>query len=303
MDLQIKERLELTLEKYGISQNAAGKEMGYSGSVLSAYRNGAYQGDIGKIEDAIIKWCARIEQAHARKRVPLTETDDLKRICNAIAIAHTEKDIALIVADAGSGKSTAARHYCEQNPRTTIMIQVVSGMNRKMLVQEIAKQLSLDTARVPFQTLIQNTADALQERNIVVILDEADYLKADALEFTRRLVYDLGESGLVLIGLPRLKGMIQNLKNDHRQLESRIGVYLPLSGLSKKDATSLANAVWPACSKDIIEAIYDVSKTDVRQFCKIIERCQNLMLLNKVETPDLELVEMAAAKVIRRSFR
>jgi len=303
MNLQIKERLELTLEKFTVSQNAAAKEMGYSGSVLSAYRSGTYAGDISKIENAVIKWCARIEQAHARKRVPLVETDDLKKIVNAIAIAHTEKDIALIVADAGSGKSTAAKYYCDQNPRTTILIQVVSGMNKKIMVQEIAKQLSLDTSKIQFQTLVQNTADALRERNTVVILDEADYLKSDALEFVRRVVYDLGESGLVLIGLPRLKGMIQNLKNDHRQLESRIGVYLPLNGLGKKDATTLAKTVWADVSKEVIDAIYDVSKTDIRQFCKIIERCQNLMLLNKVKEPDLDLVEMASSKVIRRNFR
>jgi type II secretory pathway predicted ATPase ExeA len=77
---------------------------------------------------------------------------------------------------------------------------------------------------------------------MAVIPDEAGCLKADALEFSRRLVNDLGKSGLALIGLPRLTGAIQNLRNDRRQLESRIGVYLPLAGLTRKDAGTVCMA-------------------------------------------------------------
>ena len=303
MNTKVKELLEKTCDKYGISFNQAAREMGYSGPVLSAYRNGSYNGDIESLENAVVVWAARTEQAHARKKVPVVETSDLKKIVNAIGIAHTEKDIALIVADAGAGKSTAVRWYQEKNARTTLVINVVSGMNRKMLVTDIAKQMGLDTVRVPLNTLIANTAEALCERDMVVILDEADYLKPDALEFTRRLVYDLGRSGLVLVGLPRLKGYIQNLRNDHRQLESRIGVFLPLGGLTKADAKIILAAVWPDAGSEILDAIYSVSKTDTRQFCKIIERAENTMRINKVDKPDLDIIELASRLVIRRNWR
>lgn len=303
MNVEIKERLEQALVKYGVSQNQAAKEMGYSGAVLSGYRNGTYAGDVGAVEDTILRWIARTEQSRARKKVPLVETDDLRHINNAIGLAHAEKDIALIIADAGGGKSTAARWYRDKNPRTTIIIDVLSGMSKKMLVSELAKQLSLDTVRVSLNTLIQSVADTLAERDMVVILDEADYLRADALEFTRRLVNDLGQSGLVLMGLPRLKAMIQNLKNDHRQLESRIGVFLSLGGLQKKDATLIVKTVWPSVEKEIVDAIYEISREDIRQFCKIVERMQNTMAINKVSEPDLQIVEVAASLIIRRHRR
>jgi DNA transposition AAA+ family ATPase len=300
MNLDIKERLEAAIEKYGLSYAQVAREINYSPAVLSAYRSGTYRGDVEKLEGAIIQWLARQARARERKRVPIVETDDLRRITNAIQIAHTEKDIALIIADAGAGKSTAASWYLKNNEKATVLINVVSGMNRRMLVQEIARQLSLDTVRVPVNTLIKNISDTLLERDMVVILDEADYLKADALEFTRRLVYDLGQSGLVLIGLTRLKHLIQNLRNDHRQLESRIGVYLSLTGLTKPDAASIAETVWPKVDRKIVDAIYNVSKTDVRQFTKIIERMQGAMAVNRVTEPDLEIVEVAAALVMRR---
>jgi DNA transposition AAA+ family ATPase len=173
-------------------------------------------------------------------------------------------------------------------------------MNRRLLVHEIARQLSLDIMRVSFNTLVKNVADMLFEHDMVVILDEADYLRSDALEFVRRLVYDLGQSGLVLIGLPRLKYMIQNLRNDHRQLESRVGVCLHLSGLSRVDATTIAESVWPNIDKKVIDAIFNVSKTDVRQFTKILERMQQTMAINNVAEPDVDIVETAAALVMRR---
>jgi DNA transposition AAA+ family ATPase len=303
MNMQIKERLEEMLKKYGISQNRAAKDIGYSSPVLSDYRNSRYEGNINALEEAIVKWIARTEQAHARKRVEIVETSQLKKITNAIAMAHAEGDIALIVDDAGSGKTTAARYYSAQNQRTTILVDVVKGMNARTLTIKIAEQLGFDTIRINQQTLIQTISAALADRNMVVILDEADYLKADALEFSRRLVNDLGQSGLVLIGLPRLTGTIQNLKNDHRQLESRIGVYLPLTGLTKPDAKKIAQSVWSSVEDEVVDAMYRISKTDVRQFVKIIERAQNTMAVNKLNVIDLDVVETAAMLVMRRNWR
>ena len=128
MNQRIKEQLNATLDKYGISQNRAAKDVGYSSPVLSDYRNNKYSGDVEGLEEAIVKWIGRTERAHARKKVPVVETDQLRRIVNAIAMAHAEGDIALIVDDAGGGKTTAARHYAGQNPRTTIYVDVVKGM-------------------------------------------------------------------------------------------------------------------------------------------------------------------------------
>ena len=300
MNNEIKTRLLRVLEKYGVSKASAARDMGYSSSVISAYCTGSYAGDVDKLESNIERWVSRQERAHAKKKVPIVETASLKAVMSAIETAHTEKDIALIIADAGSGKTTAAKRYAERNDKTALYIPVVSGMNRRILVTEIARQLSIETACVAFNTLVTTVAEALSEKDSLVILDEADYLNADALEFTRRLVNDLGEAGLVLIGLPRLKGMILNLKNDHSQLASRIGVFLSLDGLSKTDAKTIARSVWEDCTEDVITAMYEISGADVRQFCKIIERMQNTMLANNLEKPDTDVVGMAGTMVLRR---
>ena len=300
MNAEVKKELEDVLATYNISKARAGREMGYSNSMVSAYTTGGYKGDIKKLEEAIRQWCIRQRKAHSRKKVPIVETTGVRTILNAISMAHTEHDIALVVADAGASKTTSAKLYADRNESTTVYIPVVAGMNRKMLVTEVARQLGLETMRVPLNVLIQQTAQALADRDSLVILDEADYLKADALEFCRRLVYDLGESGLVLMGLPRLRAMIQNLRNDHRQLESRVGISVHLEGLTKADATLIAREVWPDCDMQIITTLYESSKNDVRQFVKLIERAQNTMLLNNLEKPTVDVVEMASSLVLRR---
>jgi DNA transposition AAA+ family ATPase len=300
MNSEILKQYEETLVRHDISQNRSSGGVGYSAAAISQWRRGEYTGDEGALEDSVVQWLARVEQSRARKRVPVIETDQINRVTQAIAMAHANADIALVVDDAGSGKTTAARWYAERNSRSTILIDVVKGMNQRALLNEIARHVGVETYRVNQTLLIQNAADALADRDMVVILDEADYLKADALEFSRRLVYDLGRSGLVLIGLPRLAYAIQNLKNDHRQLESRIGIYLPLSGLTKKDAAKIASSVWGGVDKEIVAAIYKIAKSDVRQFVKIIERCQDVMAANNLEAVTADVVATAASLVIRR---
>ena len=53
VNIDVKEKLELTISKYGISQNRAAKDIGYSSSALSDYRHGKYTGDNEALEAAI----------------------------------------------------------------------------------------------------------------------------------------------------------------------------------------------------------------------------------------------------------
>ena len=77
-------------------------------------------------------------------------------------------------------------------------------------------------------------------------------------------------------------------------------MYLPLDGLSKPDARTIARSVWAECSDDVVSAMYEISGTDVRTFCKIIERMQNTLIANNMTVPDTDVVGMAGSMVLRR---
>lgn len=299
MQKNLQEKLKSTMDELCLSQNRVAKEMGYSSAVISQYLAGTYSGDVTAVETAITKWIARRLENAQKKQVPVIETKSLQQITRALRLAHDEKDIALIVGDAGSGKTTAATTYAADNARTCILIKCY-GMSRRVLTLELAKKLGLETHRVNFDRLVANVTEHLRDTEQFVILDEADFLRDDALEFCRRLINDLGESGLALIGLPTLAYRIQNLKNDHRQLESRIGVFLHVNGLDKKDAAKIARTVFVDCPDEVVNATYKVSGRDTRQFVKIINRAQNIMIVNREETINLDIIDLASSMVMRK---
>lgn len=298
-EVRLSEKLKTAMDEFGVSQSKLAREMGYSSTVISQYLAGSYAGDVSSVETAITKWIARRRENAQKKHVPVIETNVLKQINRALRLAHDEKDIALIVGDAGSGKTTAATAYVLDNPRTSILIKCY-GMSRRVLTIELAKRLGLETQRVNFDRLVASVTETLRDSEQLIILDEADFLRDDALEFCRRLINDLGESGLALIGLPTLAYRIQNLKNDHRQLESRIGVFLHVNGLDKKDAAKIARTVFADCPDEIITATYKVSGRDTRQFVKIINRAQNIMIVNKEDSINLDIIDLASAMVMRK---
>ncbi|WP_252714634.1 hypothetical protein [Treponema phagedenis] len=77
---------------------------------------------------------------------------------------------------------------------------------------------------------------------------------------------------------------------------------MKLQGLMKVDAERIAESVWPEVSQEITEAIYEISKRDIRQFVKIINRAQNIMVTNKLEMPNVEIIEMAGKMILRRNY-
>jgi hypothetical protein len=49
---------------------------------------------------------------------------------------------------------------------------------------------------------------------------------------------------VVLAGLPRLKYKLENLRNDHQQLTSRVGVLLEVKRMGRADAVKIIKGVW-----------------------------------------------------------
>ena len=280
-----------------ISQAKAAQALGYSSGVISAYKSKAYNGDVKTLEKKISAWLKREERRLDRLDVPVAETTTLEKIRKAITIAQDEGDIAVIVGESGTGKTTALRQYAEES-HSAILINVDPSFSQVTLMNEIAKSLGVES-KGGQSAVIERIIETLNGRDAVLIVDEADYLSDSALELLRRVINDKSHTGVVLVGLPRLEFKIRNLKNDHQQLQSRIGVLLKIGSLKKSDADKIIIGVWKDVPKQVIESFIETAKGSTRTLVKLMGRVHQIMGLNNYTAPDVEIIAEASELLMR----
>ena len=274
-----------------ISQAKAAQALGYSSAVVSAYKNRTYNGNVKAFEEAVQAWLKREERRIERLHIPTAETDTLNSIRKALSIAQDEADIAVIVGDAGTGKTTALRNYAAES-HSALLIEVDSSFTKSVLVKTIAQSLGLDT-KGGMSVIISRIVDALKGRDTVILIDEAEYLSDGCLELIRRVINDKAQTGVVLCGLPDLRYKLENRRLDHHQLTSRVGVFLEVKKMSKADAAKIIGAVWPRLSKETLELFVKASKGSVRTLTKLMGRVHQTMAINRLDEPDEEVIQAA----------
>jgi DNA transposition AAA+ family ATPase len=280
-----------------ISQNKAAAALGYSSAVISAYKNRNYSGNVKALEEKIGAWIKREDRRLTRVEIPTADTSTMEQVRRAITIAQDETDIAVIIGEAGTGKTTALRQY-EKESHSTLLIEVDPSFSKVTLITEIARTLGVED-KGGMNAVVERVIEALKDRDAVLIIDEADYLSDSSLELVRRVINDKARTGVVLVGLPRLEYKIRNLRNDHEQLASRIGVLVKLGKLKKADAEKIITGVWTDLPKGIIEAFVKTANGSTRTLVKLMGRVHQLMGINRIEKPDAEIITAAGELLMR----
>lgn len=253
MDMLLVQRLDLYLQKYGVSNNKVASGIGYTPSVLSQWRKGEYRGDNGAVEEKLKAWLD-LQEAHDKSGpIPYVPLQRTKRIKAVIRVAHEEKFIGLVLGRSGSGKSRALEEYASENPSTTILVKADPTMGLSTLVSTISREIGLD-ARGRLSEISDRLIQELKKRDLVVLLDEADYLTDSVWEWARIAINDKGGTALVMAGLPRIEGRIKSFKADHRQIENRVGIIYKADDLSPGEVREVLQAVWPEGGVDEVAA-------------------------------------------------
>ena len=280
-----------------VSQSRAAQALGYSSGVVSAYKSRTYAGNVKAFEAAAAAWLKREARRIAKIDVPVAETTALDSVRKAAAMAQDEADIAVIVGDSGTGKTTALRAYAAES-HSAILIEVDSSFTKNVLMEEVARAVGVET-KGSLTAIIGRIVEALRGRDTVLMIDEADYLSDGSLELLRRVINDKAQTGVVLTGLPRLKYKLENLRNDHQQLTSRVGVLLEVKRLSKADAVKVIGGVWQSLTKETTDAFFKLANGSVRTLVKLMGRVHQVMGINRIETPDAEVVTAACEMLMR----
>ncbi|MDR1637984.1 MAG: AAA family ATPase [Treponema sp.] len=132
-------------------------------AVISAYKSRAYNGDVKGLEERMDAWLARDARRLSRIEVPTAETAAMEQIRAAIAIAHEEASIAVIVGDAGSGKTTALRRYAIES-HSALLVDVDPSFSQIVLMSEIAGCLGVE-GKGGANAVIDRVIGALKDRD------------------------------------------------------------------------------------------------------------------------------------------
>lgn len=261
-DGTLQKRLEGYILASHISQAKLAPKIGVSQTALSCWRRNQYEGDISALEHKIGEFL-RIEeeaQAQAAKAAPYLPvlgyipTSISEDVYDAISYCQIERGMVILHGDAGIGKTKGAEKFIRDNPTAAVYIQATpaSGTLGNML-KLLARALRVPESRNKLELLL-SIREKLEGTNKVIIIDEAQHLKLNALEEIRTLsdpnsLTGQKGTGICLIGNTQVyTRMLGKQEAQFAQLFSRIRMNCRYS--TKKVTMQDVRALFPRLAEE-----------------------------------------------------
>ncbi len=205
---------------------------------------------------------------------------------------ETEKGLALMIGDIGTGKTTLSRRLLDQlidnGIEATLLVIIHSEITSLWFLKKIALMLEtpiesenkIEIITAIYHRLLDITG---KDRKVVILIDEANMLQTrEIMEEIRGLLNLESEHGkllnFILFGLPEMEDY---LKLDP-PLYQRIAVRCVLDALDAKAATNyiihrlrVAGCMKPLMTKEALDRVYTYSKGIPRTINAI---CDNALL-------------------------
>jgi DNA transposition AAA+ family ATPase len=200
-----------------------------------------------KIEQRLAAWLEEIDRLNADERDPeLVDLDTNARIMATLEFARKKQTMAIIVSDAGLGKTESALRYREDvrgrwreggDPKVFYFTAAAHCRSVGQILQALASAVT----GYPISPVFRNSTcveDILYHINPgdLIICDEAQFLEAGALD-SLRFFFDTKQVGIALLGnsalATRLSG--KGRRALFSQLTSRIGIRLHIDAPKQSD--------------------------------------------------------------------
>ena len=251
-------------------------------------------------------------------RVPFIETKEYHRFSEFCNACRREKYIGLCYGSPGVGKTASARHYAQWDvvdfdfedeedkslmefTNSDTIFYTASVLNSPRSFETGLKEAKydfLDNFRAIRKA--HNFSEELEASPKIqlVIIDEADRLKAATLEHLRD-IYDRENFGLVLVGM---MGMEKRLSR-YAQLYSRVGFAHHYRLLSKEEMYFILTKYWQKLGlklnlddftdNEAMAAIYRVTNGNFRVTQRLFKQIERIMKINNLELITAEVVDAA----------
>ncbi len=282
---QVREELEIFLESQGLSQAALGRAIGVSSASISTFRKGEYKGNNKELGHKIKLYLDNYAKKSSKdiKEVAIFESKDKQMADFVINEAVRDKEIAIIVGCAGSGKSTIAKDYARIHPNA-ILIEATLHSTARVILDELCERTHISGGRNLHEKVLLISKE-LKRRDVVILIDEAEHLSVRALEDLRR-IWDFSSCPLILFGTEILLKNLIGKNGELRQLYSRIGGKWHLKGLSEAETNEV-----------FIKGIHAYTKGNFRSSVKLYKRACRLAELHNVKL-DKDIIAQAVSMII-----
>jgi len=227
----------------------------------------------------------------------------------AQGVVSRRRGLALFSGDMGMGKSSLARRiYDLYAAEDSVVISYIHTASFKSGM-DAARQISLSLG-LPTQRSFQRQMDTLERlmadeytrnRNVVIILDDAQMMEPEALEVLHRL-YNFDYDSKVVQILAFGQREMNSLFETNKAVNARVFVRLALPPLTLSSSLQMvlfrlnvAGRSEPFIDDDAFELLYDRSQGVPREIIRYCALATDLVLQSDVTTITLDIVREVVA--------
>jgi DNA transposition AAA+ family ATPase len=151
-------------------------------------------------------------------------------------------------------------------------------------------------------TKVEALKRAVPDPTTLILVDEADRLQMNSLEMIRS-IFDQGNSGMVLIGMPGIEKRIARFP----QFYSRIGFVHEFRPLEETEITQLLNQGWvPAgvtlpnelLAPEVIARLIRMSGGNFRLLTRLLTQIERILKVNNLDTVSKDIVAAARDSLV-----
>lgn len=217
-------RLIEYINSTGQSQAAISKRIGLSPATISQFLSDSYSGDNEEISMMVNSFLYLQEMRKSYTKAP-DFTDSLKntrKIINTLDYVYANRCTGVVSGVSGCGKTTALKNY-QRIMNGVIYIQADATKWSPCSILKLISKSMGEPCKGSSSDILDNLVDKLTGTDKLIIIDEAQHLKAKAFD-TLRVLNDRAEVGVIYAGTPDIiqRMTIGRAKEEFDQVYSRI---------------------------------------------------------------------------------
>lgn len=274
----IADKLRAYVAKYASQNKAVASMKGTSAGTVSNILNGKWE---NISEDMWRKVSDQVKSVGDKDGGwQIVETQAFHDITLALRDAQDYKNVTWVVGEAGSGKTTTARIFGEEN-KEVFYILCSEDLHKGDFVREIATKMGIRTDGYTVRELWMTIQDELIQMDApLLVFDEADKLIESVFQYFISLYNKIEDKcGVVFLSTDYIKTRISRglrcKKRGYKEFYSRIGrKYFELEDTTPQDVFAICSANGLTDRKDIEEVITEADgcEFDLRRVKKSIHR-------------------------------